>query len=132
MWNLSSFTEWLIQAACTLMALCVMIALFFGDEKKPVKKSVVVPSYNTNNRRQRFNRVPTCEPEEFYIQHVVANPERSPRTEQKLIDDAISSLRGVGFLMKDAKAAVLRVCKDRVFTDCESLLRAALEKPKSK
>ena len=139
MWNLSNFTEWVIQAICSFIVLCITIALLFPDKKEVIRKKVIVPSDNAGGRRRRINSLLALEPEEVkyeedYIEVTVTKPEPPPKpeTEQRIIDDAISALRSVGFLLRDAKAAVLKACENRVFTDCESLIKAALTKPQWK
>ena len=138
MWNVSSFTGWLLDAVASLVVLCVMIALFFPEKKEIIQKKVIVPSDNAGGRRRRINNLLAGRPEpvryeEDYIEVTVTKPEPPPKPEtgQQVIDDAVSSLRSVGFLLRDAKAAVLKACEGKVFTDCESLIVAALERPKS-
>jgi len=136
MW-LSSFTEWMINAFCTFIVLCVMIALFFKEDKEDVVERVMVPRENVGGRRRRINNLLRLEPESVeyedeYIEAVVTKPEPEPEptTDSQIIEDTISALRSVGFSKRDSKAAVLKACEGRVFNDCESLIVAALERAK--
>ena len=142
MWNLSNFTNLLIEYVSGIVVLFVMFALMFPEKKEVVKKKAFVPVETAGGRRRRINNLLALKPEpkvkyeEDYIEVTVTKPQpppkKEPETEQHIIDDAISALRSVGFLMRDAKAAVLKACEGRVFVSCESLITAALEKPKWK
>jgi len=135
MWNLSNFTEWIIQAICSFIVLCVMIVLLFPEKKKVIKERVVVPSNNVGGRRRRINSLLALEPEEVkyeedYIEVTVTKPEPPPKpeTSPKIIEEAIGCICYMGFKKTEAKKAVNRVCNDRVFTDAEELIKATLDR----
>lgn len=49
-------------------------------------------------------------------------------TKKSVIEEAIGGICYLGFKKTEAKKAVNRVCNDRVFTDAEELIKAALDR----
>ena len=56
------------------------------------------------------------------------NQDETEKTSPKIIEEAIGAICNLGFKKTEAKKVVNRVCNDRVFTDAEELIKAALDR----
>ena len=56
------------------------------------------------------------------------NQDETEKTSPKIIEEAIGAICNLGFKKTEAKKVVNRVCNNRVFTDAEELIKAALDR----